>query len=270
MIIDGRHIAEEIESELREKVPEISSLKDSHPRLGIICSEESRDYSKMISKLCEKIGVQAIVHSFPSTASEEEVVHLVKVLNSDHEMDGILLHRPMQIPDDKIIRSINSVKDVYGYHNYKKNCEAQAVIKILDTIQAPVEGRHVVVIGRGEYVSIPIARTLIENGATVTVCHSKTFDLSWHTSQADIVVSGVGMPGLINADMVKPDAVVIDAGMSKIGDAWKGDAEDSVKDKVAYITPVPGGVGPVVSAMILKNLIKNFATREIGKTRIMI
>lgn len=265
-IIDGKQIAENIESDIKEKI----SSANTSPRLGLIYGNGQENYAKMISKLCEKLGIEIAVHMFPNTASEKEVIHLIKVLNADHQLDGILFHRPMPMSDENAIKFINSSKDLYGYYNYKTNCISQAVKTILDKNEIPIEGRHIVIINRNRYLGRLLSQIFLDNDATITVCHSKTFDLSWHTSQADIIITATGKPSLLNKEMVKEGATVIDVGMTMSGDKWTGDASEDVKEKVAYITPVPGGVGPVVNAMILKNLVENFEKREVGKTTIMI
>jgi methylenetetrahydrofolate dehydrogenase (NADP+)/methenyltetrahydrofolate cyclohydrolase len=262
MIIDGKEIAKQIEADTGKRLEGLKAKKGRTPRLALICvgNGDAELYVKNIAKAGESIGIETMPQIFSESASEKEIIDCIKVLNADQGTDAIVVHRPMPIPDAKIIASVDPRKDAYGYFSIGRSALANAVIAILERTDVQIAGKHAVVVSRNRYHGLPIAHQLLNRDATVTVCHTKTFDLSWHTSQADIVISAAGRPGLINGEMIKQGAVVIDTGMTRDGNKWAGDVDFwSANNKAAAITSVPGGVGPVTLAMILKNTVDIFA-----------
>jgi methylenetetrahydrofolate dehydrogenase (NADP+)/methenyltetrahydrofolate cyclohydrolase len=261
MIIDGKEMARQIEEETKARLEKLTEKRGRRPRLALIAvgNGDAEAYMKNIAKKCEEAGIEAKTEMFPATATEKEIINHIKVLNADSGTDAIVVHRPMPIPDEKIIAAVNPRKDAYGYFVPGRSAVANAVIAILEKSGTQMAGKHAVIISRSGYHGIPLARLLLKKDATVTVCHTKTFDLSWHTGQADIMISAAGKPGLINGGMIKTGAVVVDVGMTKNGDKWEGDVDFwSANEKASAITPVPGGVGPVALAMILKNVADIF------------
>jgi len=261
-IINGRAVAKEIENEIKKQIENLRKERGRPPRLALVCvgNSETEIYVKNITKACERVGIEAVPQIFSEAAKEKEIIDFIKVLNADNGTDAIVVHRPLPVPEKNIINAINPRKDAYGYHRLDCACVPHAVLEILKRSGISVNGKHAVVINRNPYHGIPLAELLIKNDATVTVCHTKTFDLAWHTGQADILISAAGRPGLINGNMIKKGAVIIDVGMSRMGGKWVGDVDlESVKAKASAVTPVPGGVGPVAIAIIMKNVVKLFS-----------
>lgn len=262
MIIDGKAIAKQIEEETKTRLEQLKKNRGRAPRLALVCmgDGDAKLYVKNIEKACERTGIDVVSHVFPEDAGEREVINYLKVLNADKGTDAIVVHRPLPVPDKKIIASIDPRKDAYGYYVLKRACTPQAVIEILEKGGYPIEGKHVVIINRNKYHGIPLAHLLLKKNATVTVCHTKTYDLNWHTGQADILITAAGEPGLIKGEMIKKGAVVVDVGMTRVNGQWAGDTDfNTVREKAEAITPVPGGVGPVASAIILRNVADIFA-----------
>ena len=219
----------------------------------------------------QRTGIYSEIHEFPENADQEEVIHRIEELNGNPAIHGILVQLPLppRFQSDKVIASIDVGKDVDGFHLYNVGalvtgdtifppCTPQGVMKLLEKCAIPIEGRHAVVVGRSNIVGKPMALMLLQKGATVTICTSKTRDLGEHTKRADILVVAVGKPGIITADIVKTGATVIDVGINRMPDGKiAGDVDfESVKEKAGNITPVPGGVGPMTITMLLCNTIK--------------
>ena len=262
MIIDGKEIARQMEEETKARLEKLTDKRGRRPRLALIAvgNRDAEAYVKNIAKKCEEMGIEAKTEIFPETATEGEIINQLKVLNADSGTDAIVVHRPLPFPDAKIIATIDPRKDAYGYFVPNRSALANAVVAILERSGTQIAGKHAVIISRSRYHGLPIAQLLLKKDATVTVCHTKTFDLSWHTSQADIVISAAGQPGLVTGGMIKSGAIIIDVGMTKKGDKWEGDIDFwSANEKASAITPVPGGVGPVALAMILKNTADIFS-----------
>ncbi|MEM5814485.1 MAG: bifunctional 5,10-methylenetetrahydrofolate dehydrogenase/5,10-methenyltetrahydrofolate cyclohydrolase [Candidatus Aenigmatarchaeota archaeon] len=262
MIIDCKEIARQIEEETKAKVEKLLEKRGRRPRLALVCvgNGDAELYIKNIEKKCMEAEIEPLMQIFQPGVGEKGIIDCIKVLNADSGTDAIVVHRPMPIPDAKIIATVNPRKDAYGYFAPSRACVPNAVIAILERSGTIIAGKHAVIISRSNYHGLPLAQLLLKRDATVTVCHSKTFDLSWHTSQADILVSAAGKPGLVKGEMVKSGATVIDVGMTRNGDKWEGDVDFwAANQKAAAITPVPGGVGPVALAMILKNTADIFS-----------
>ncbi len=275
-IMDGKKTAEKIRSEIGEYV---SGLKKK-PGLAVIQvgkNPASTSYVNLKERDCREVGINSRIIRFEESVSEEELAEKIMELNKDRSIHGILVQLPLpkHIKEEVVIDMINPLKDVDGLHPVNAGnffigkagfvpCTPKGVIRILKEYEIPIEGKHAVVIGRSNIVGKPITMLLLMNNATVTVCHSKTKNLEKHTKNADILVVAVGKPGLINADMVKKGAVVIDVGITRTGDLLKGDVDfESVRKKASYVTPVPGGIGPMTRAMLLENTIE--AYKEIEK-----
>jgi methylenetetrahydrofolate dehydrogenase (NADP+)/methenyltetrahydrofolate cyclohydrolase len=238
----------------------------------------SHAYVKMKAKACERVGFYSITHNMPDTISQEEIIATIKMMNDNPRIDGILVQLPLpkHIDTDKILEVIDPAKDVDGFHPYNVGrlvtgldgfvaCTPLGVMKMFEAYDIALEGKDICVVGASNIVGKPMASLLLNANATVTVTHIYTKDLKAHTLAADIVVVGVGVPGLIKADMVKEGAVVIDIGINRIEDgSLVGDVDfPEVSKKCSYITPVPGGVGPMTIAMLLENTLKSAKKREL-------
>jgi methylenetetrahydrofolate dehydrogenase (NADP+)/methenyltetrahydrofolate cyclohydrolase len=292
IIIDGKATAEAIKKEVKEKV-EIWKVKTGRvPGLAVIIVGEnpaSQVYVRNKAKSCLEIGMKSEVIELPSTITEADLLQKIDDLNNDSTIHGILVQQPLpkHIDEFNITLSIAPEKDVDGFHpmNVGKlvigkldscfpSCTPYGVIELLSRYGIETNGKHAVIVGRSNIVGKPMANLLVQKlkgmNATVTVCHSSTPDLSYHTIQADILIAAIGKAHLITAPMVKEGAVVIDVGMNQIEDATKksgkrlvGDVDyDGVASKCAAITPVPGGVGPMTIAMLLFNTMKSFEIFE--------
>ena len=272
-LIDGKAVAKTIREELRK---ETDSLKMNGiiPRLAVILVGDdaaSKIYVKNKSKACEDVGIEYEEVILDADTSMNEILRVIDELNERQNINGILLQSP--IPKGLDIQSaferINYKKDVDGFNplNVGKlmigqdtfiSCTPYGILKLLEYYNIPIEGKHAVIIGRSNIVGKPLAQCLLKENATVTICHSKTANLPEITQKADILISAVGKINLVTEDMVKQDAVVIDVGMNRDSNGkLKGDVDfDNVKEKTSYITPVPGGVGPMTIAMLMNNVIK--------------
>lgn len=272
-LIDGKAVAKTIREELRK---ESDSLKMNGiiPRLAVILVGDdaaSKIYVKNKSKACEDVGIEYEEVILDADTSMNEILRVIDELNERKDINGILLQSP--IPKGLDIQSaferINYKKDVDGFNplNVGKlmigqetfiSCTPYGILKLLEYYNIPIEGKHAVIIGRSNIVGKPLAQCLLKENATVTICHSKTANLPEITQKADILISAVGKINLVTEDMVKQDAVVIDVGMNRDSNGkLKGDVDfDNVKEKTSYITPVPGGVGPMTIAMLMNNVIK--------------
>ena len=270
--IDGKAVAKTIREELRK---ESDSLKMNGiiPRLAVILVGDdaaSKIYVKNKSKACEDVGIEYEEVILDADTSMNEILRVIDELNERQDINGILLQSP--IPKGLDIQSaferINYKKDVDGFNplNVGKlmigqetfiSCTPYGILKLLEYYNIPIEGKHAVIIGRSNIVGKPLAQCLLKENATVTICHSKTANLPEITQKADILISAVGKINLVTEDMVKQDAVVIDVGMNRDSNGkLKGDVDfDNVKEKTSYITPVPGGVGPMTIAMLMNNVI---------------
>lgn len=289
-IIDGKKTAADIREELRLKISDLSKTQKNIPGLVTILVGEdpaSKVYVNMKIKACAEIGMHSKIEKLDASISETELLKIIDSYNNDPLFHGILVQLPLpkHIDEDKVIESINPEKDVDGFHPISvgklvigkdtfKSCTPYGIMELLKRYKIETKGKHVVVVGRSNIVGKPIANMLVqkEDGANaiVTVCHSAATDISFFTKQADILIAAVGRANLITKDMVKDGVVVIDVGINRIDDpiskkGYKivGDVEfDGVASKSSYITPVPGGVGPMTIAMLLSNTFKAFSKVE--------
>lgn len=268
-LLDGKKTSEEIRAALKR---EISVLNQKPGLAAIIVGENpaSRLYVGIKRRTCEEVGIYSELYELPEATKEEELLQLISRLNADKKIHGILVQMPVpkHISEKKVFAAIAVEKDVDGFHDYNMGClltgeekmvpcTPKGVIRLLEAYNIQLAGKHVVVVGRSKIVGRPMALMLLNRDATVTVCHSKTKNLASHILLADILVVAVGSPNLVTANMVKNGAAVVDVGTTKISNKLVGDVDfESVKEKADYITPVPGGVGPMTVAMLLENTVK--------------
>lgn len=270
VIMDGKALAEKVKAQIREKVSKLRR----QPGLAVILvgdNPASQVYVRNKERDCAQCGIMCYDYHLPQDASQEDVLDLVEKMNNYGAVDGILVQLPLpeQIDERVVLEAIAPDKDVDAFHPenvgrimqgqaYYKPCTPAGVMEILHEYGIDPAGKHCVVVGRSNIVGKPMAMLLLHENATVTICHSRTPDLQAQCLQADILVSAVGKTGLITADMVKPGAVVIDVAMNR-NEAGKlcGDVDFAAVSQVAsYITPVPGGVGPMTRAMLMENTYK--------------
>ena len=281
MIIDGKALAKEKRAEIAKQVEALKE-KGVTPGLAVVLVGEdpaSQIYVRNKHKACEEVGIYSRKITLPEETTEEEILKIIDELNNDPEIDGILVQLPLpkHIDPDKVILSISPDKDVDGFHPVNAGrlltgqdgffpCTPLAVMELIKSAGVDVSGKEAVVVGRSTIVGKPVSMLLLRENATVTICHSKTKDLADVCRRADILVAAVGRPEMITADYVKEGAVVIDVGINRVGEKKVvGDvAFDEVKDKAAYITPVPGGVGPMTITMLLYNTLLS-AQKRVSK-----
>ena len=272
-LLNGKEVAKKTKDQLKIEVEQLKS-QGINPKLAVIMvgnDSASQVYVRNKSKACDYIGVEFEEHLLPENTKQEELIKLIEELNNKKEINGILLQSPIpkHLDINEAFRTISPEKDVDGFHpvNVGKlvlgqdtfiSCTPFGVMKILEDYNIDLQGKHAVVIGRSNIVGKPMSQCLLAKNATVTVCHSRTKDLPLITKQADILIAAIGKPCFVTEDMVKPGAVVIDVGINRMDDGkLKGDVDfETVSKKASYITPVPGGVGPMTIAMLMTNLVK--------------
>ena len=272
VIMDGKEKAKLYKAAVKNRA-DILSREGAKPNLAIIHIGDdpaSGFYLRNKERDCNNCGISCKVVNLPNDVDEDDVIKEISILNKDKTVHGILLILPLpkHINRLRVMSSIDPEKDVDGFHPYNigrlsmgngylKPCTPMGIMELLDTYNIPLSGKHCVVIGRGDSVGKPLSMMLMKANATVTVCHTKTKDISIHTKMADILISAAGVPNLITGDMVKDGAVVIDAGIALHTDGkMHGDVDfDSVVYKASYITPTPGGVGPMTNAMLMSNVV---------------
>ncbi len=271
-IIDGKKIAELVRAEWKFRAEKLTRLGTT-PGLAVIIVGDNPASSIYVNnkvKACNEIGIFSEVHSFSGNAQQQDILNCIQALNENPRIHGILVQLPLpaHFENNRVITSIAVEKDVDGFHLYNVGalvtgnanffpCTPYGVMVMLEKNNIPIEGQHAVIVGRSNIVGKPMALMLLEKGATVTICTSKTRNLSQFTGHADILVVATGKPRMITAQMIKPGAVVIDVGISRLADGKLcGDVDyESVKEVASYITPVPGGVGPMTITMLLCNTI---------------
>ncbi|MDX9953793.1 MAG: bifunctional methylenetetrahydrofolate dehydrogenase/methenyltetrahydrofolate cyclohydrolase FolD [Anaerolineae bacterium] len=288
-MIDGTAIAASIQEEL---TAEVAQLKEQHgivPGLATVLVGEnpaSQTYVKMKRKRCAEVGIHSVGHELPADATQEQVEALVRELNADPAIHGILVQLPLpgHLDEEAVLNAISLNKDVDGFHPVNIGrlamkgrealfapCTPAGCIELLDRIGVEIRGKEAVVLGRSNIVGLPVSMLLLKRDATVTICHSRSKDLPAICRRADILVAAVGRAEMVKADWVQPGAVVIDVGINRVDDpAAKrgyrlvGDvAFEEVKEVAGWLTPVPGGVGPMTIAMLLQNTVKG-AKRAAG------
>jgi methylenetetrahydrofolate dehydrogenase (NADP+)/methenyltetrahydrofolate cyclohydrolase len=281
IIIDGKKIAQEIRIELKSEIDKLKSEEKNVPGLVAILvgdNPASESYVRGKAKACEEVGMKAITEKRNADFSEKELLDLIEFYNHNKEYHGILVQLPLpkQIDEDKVIEAISLKKDVDGFHPMSvgnlvigkpafRSCTPAGIQELLIRYKIETKGKHLVVLGRSNIVGKPIANIMLQKkeyaNSIVTVCHSAAPDVSYYTKQADILIAAMGSPKFVKGQMVKEGVVVIDVGINRVEDSsiskgYKlvGDVDfDEVSKKASYITPVPGGVGPMTIAMLLKN-----------------
>ena len=273
-IIDGKALSAQLRTEVAQRAAALTA-KGTKPGLAVVLvgdNQASQVYVRNKVKACEDVGFHSVLEKYDATMTEAELLARVEALNNDPSIHGILVQLPLpkHIDDHKVIEAISPLKDVDGFHVASagalmvgevgfKACTPYGCMKMLESIgMKDLRGKHAVVIGRSNIVGKPMAKMLLAANATVTVCHSGTADLAAMTRQADVVVAAVGKVNVLTADMIKPGAVVIDVGMNRNAEGKLcGDVDyDGCKEVAGYITPVPGGVGPMTITMLLVNTME--------------
>ncbi|CCO08922.1 bifunctional 5,10-methylenetetrahydrofolate dehydrogenase/5,10-methenyltetrahydrofolate cyclohydrolase [Desulforamulus hydrothermalis] len=277
-ILDGKKVAAMLREELNQQVAALKG-KNIQPTLAVLLVGEdaaSVAYARFLEKVSGNAGVNFQLHQLPANASELYVKLTIEDLNQDAGVHGILLMMPLppHINKQRVMEAVSPLKDVDGLHPFNRGhlisggvclqpATPMSCLEIVKRSGISLAGKHMVIVGRGETVGKPLVFMALAENATVTVCHTGTKDLAYMTRQADILVSAVGKPGLITAAMVKPGAVVVDAGISEVAGQITGDVDFAgVKEVAAAITPVPGGVGSLTTVLMLKNLIKGIQLQE--------
>ncbi len=269
-IIDGKLTSQKIKDNLKIKIAEYSKETGKNISLAVILvgkNPASQVYVKNKIKSCEYVGIKSLAYYLPETSTQSEIENLVTSLSSDANVNGILVQLPLpkHLDEEKILKLIPPKKDVDGFCRENvgdlllgKNCTVACtpfgVMKLLEEYNIDVSGKNAVVLGRSNIVGKPMAILLLNANATVTICHSKTVDLNKICKSADILVAAIGKPEFVTKDMVKEGAVVIDVGINRVDGKLVGDVKfDEVSEIASYITPVPGGVGPMTIAMLMEN-----------------
>ena len=272
IILDGKTLAKKVRLDLKEEVTKLKA-NNIFPKLAVIMvgnDPSSKIYVRNKSKACNEIGIDYEEYLVDENIPMEDLLDLINNLNNDESIHGILLQSPIpkHLDINEAFKSISPKKDVDGFNpvNVGKLCLGQetfvsctpfGIMRLLKEYNIEVEGKNAVVIGRSNIVGKPMVQCLLNKNATVTVCHSKTKNLPEFTRNADILICAIGKPKFVNKDMVKEGAVVIDVGINRDENGLCGDVDfENVKEKVAYITPVPGGVGPMTIAMLMNNIVK--------------
>lgn len=271
--INVKDIVKRKKEELKQKVESLKK-RGIQPKLAVILASEdeaSKIYVGKKRKMCDELGIEQVEYIFDKSVTTEKIVDTVKKLNSDKTVNGILVQLPLfkHIDMDKVLDTISDKKDVDGFHPLTLgklfigeketfiSCTPKGIMTILDDIKTEYEGKHAVIVGRSRIVGKPISQLLLKRGATVTVCHSKTKDISIYTKQADILVAAVGKPHIITENMIKPGAIVIDVGINRVDGKILGDVDTENALKVcSKITPVPGGVGLTTVLSLLENVVQ--------------
>jgi len=274
-IIDGRKVSEDTRKIISENVGKLKSDTGIVPGLAAVLvgdNSASEIYVRNKRKACEKVGIYSEEHRLPAETTESELLTLVEELNNNNKIHGILVQLPLpdHINEANILRSVAPLKDVDGFHPENVgllvsgnprfvSCTPYGILKMLDYYKIEIKGKEAVIVGRSNIVGKPVSMLLLHRHATITICHSRTRDLKSVTRRADILVAAIGRANMITEDMVKEGAVVIDVGINRKDDGkLTGDVDfDSVKEKASYITPVPGGVGPMTITMLLWNTLES-------------
>ena len=271
-IIDGKLIAAQLRKDCLSRSEKL--LADGiRPKLDVIIvgnDPASHQYVNSRAADCAAVGLASTVHSLNEDTKQSELIELIETLNADDNVHGILLQMPLpkHMNPDEVISHISMQKDVDGFHPMNVGalvlgkpafapCTPSSIMQLIRSTGIDISGKNAVVVGRSNVVGRPAAMLLLKESATVTICHSRTIDLKKHTLNADILVAAVGVPNLITGDMIKPGAIVIDAGINRVDGKTVGDVEfETAKDVAGFISPVPGGVGPVTRTILLMNTLE--------------
>ncbi len=271
-ILDGKEVAKKVRAQVRREAKIFTEQTGQTPCLAVIIVGEdpaSQIYVKNKKLACEKCGFLSREYALPETTTQQELIDLIRTLNSDAQVNGILVQQPL--PKHMNVSQINEVidpdKDVDAFHPVNTGkimignaqllpCTPAGILEMLDAYEIPIEGRECVVVGRSNLVGKPVAMLMLSRNATVTLCHSRTRDLAEITRRADILIVAIGRARMITADMIKPGAVVVDVGVNRTEAGIFGDVDFvPASEKASYITPVPGGVGRMTIAMLMRNTL---------------
>ncbi|MBI5699160.1 bifunctional methylenetetrahydrofolate dehydrogenase/methenyltetrahydrofolate cyclohydrolase FolD [Candidatus Saganbacteria bacterium] len=272
-IIDGKIIAQGIKDEVREKAAKLFEATGVRPKLSVILVGDdpgSQVYVRNKEKACAEAGIETETHRLPASYDEKQLIELIKGLNAEQKVHGILVQLPLPkcFNEKEVLINVAPAKDVDGLHienlgrlfagqePYFYPCTPSGIIRLILSTGAQIKGKEAVVVGRSNIVGKPTAMLLLGQHATVTICHSRTMNLGEIVKRADILVAAIGKAGTIKADMIKRGAIVIDVGMNRLPTGLAGDVDfEGAREVAGYITPVPGGVGPMTIAMLLSNTL---------------
>jgi methylenetetrahydrofolate dehydrogenase (NADP+)/methenyltetrahydrofolate cyclohydrolase len=274
MIIDGKTVAREIQKQIKEEIEGLNRRWGIVPGLGVVLVGDdpaSHLYVRNKEKACKEVGIRSQEHLLSAAVSEKELLSVIQSLNRNKEIHGILVQLPLpaHIRSEKILEAVSPLKDIDGFHPFNqgllllggegfKPCTPLGIMKLLDSAGCDPKGKNAVVVGRSNIVGKPVALMLLGRHATVTVCHSRTAQLRDEVGRADILVVAIGKAGFVRGDWIKPGAVVIDVGVNRLPNGkLAGDVEfESAKERASWISPVPGGVGPMTICMLLFNTLR--------------
>ena len=274
MIIDGKAIALNVRASVKKEVAELERSRGVVPGLGVVLVGDdpaSHTYVRNKRKACAEAGIQVEEHLLPASVPEEQVLDLIGSLNENAAIHGILVQLPLpeHIDTDTVLRAVSTSKDIDGFHPVNQGlllsggdsfqpCTPLGIMKLLESVDCDPKGKNAVVVGRSNIVGKPVALMLLARHATVTLCHSRTADLAGEVSRGDIVVVAIGRAGLVRGEWIKRGAGVIDVGINRLPTGkLTGDVEfEAAKERASWITPVPGGVGPMTICMLLANTLK--------------
>lgn len=283
-IIDGKAIAQSLKDEVRAATDTLAARGRRRPGLAVVMvgdNPASAIYVRNKRRACEETGIVSVAHDLPQSTTEIELLQIIDLLNRDTAIDGILVQLPLpdHIRASAVLDRIDPTKDVDGFHPYNvgrlalripliRPCTPYGIVKMLDALGLSPRGKHAVIVGASNIVGRPMALELLLMGATITVCHRFTQDLQAHVRAAEILVVAVGHPDLIPGDWIRPGAIVIDVGMNRLADGrLVGDVKfEEARAHAGWITPVPGGVGPMTIAALMKNTLES-ALRRLGLER---
>ena len=275
VLIDGKKVSAEVRSSLVEEAKQLKEKTGRVPGLATVLVGDdpaSAVYVRNKNKICRELGFQSFEQKLSADTSEAKLLQLIKELNSNNDIHGILVQLPLpsQIDSEKILQAINPNKDVDGFHPINVGklvvgnalltpCTPTGIIKLLDYYEIEISGKHAVVLGRSNIVGKPVSMLLLQRNATITICHSRTKNLEEITRSADILVAAIGKANFVTENMVSKGTIVIDVGINRVDGKLTGDVNfEPVSKKASYITPVPGGVGPMTIALLMENTLKAF------------
>ncbi|MBN1332551.1 MAG: bifunctional methylenetetrahydrofolate dehydrogenase/methenyltetrahydrofolate cyclohydrolase FolD [Synergistales bacterium] len=274
-ILNGRECSLRVREEIKREVEELKGAGQGIPGLAVVLVGDdpaSRVYVGQKEKACGEVGFRSLLYRLPEETTQEELMDLVEELNGKGEVHGILVQLPLpgHMDSEAVLEAISPAKDVDGFHPVNMGhlvtglpctepCTPKGIMYLLESYGIEMEGKKAVVLGRSNIVGKPIAHMLLSRNATVTICHSRTPDIVSYTREADIVIAAVGRPRFLTSEMVKEGSVIVDVGINRLEEGLVGDVDfEGVKDKASWITPVPGGVGPMTIAMLLFNTMEAF------------
>ena len=278
-LLDGKAIAKEIRTEVKEEVAALRAQGIAPKMVVILVGDDPASvyYAQSKEKAASNVGIDFDFHNLPTDTKESDLLALIEKLNQDKGTHGIMVELPLpgQITTDKVMEAVLPAKDVDGIHPMNRGyilsngpglfpATPQSCIELMLRSGVKIEGKHAVIVGRGETVGKPLVFLLLQHNPTITICHSRTKDLASFVKQGDIVIAAVGRPNIITKEMVKPGAIVVDAGINEVeGGGYCGDVDfEGVKEIASLISPVPGGVGSLTTALILKNLLKGISIQQ--------